>query len=391
MPPRTPDARPPDPSPTLSDAQHLLAAGGDQAKARVQFERTLRSALLYAKTVTLGPLPWAPSNDVLVKNRRIGVSLSGLQQFIARAGGDGNGLGLEVLRQWCESGYSHLRSTDDELSERFAVARSIKLTSVKPSGTVSLVSGATPGLHWPEAAHYVRRVRMSSDDELLPPLVEAGYHCEPAVGDERRTMVVTVPVTVLSEQDEAAAAAGAAGTAAGTVAGGTGATEIGHRASNRVRTLDEVSMWEQLLMASFMQRHWADNQVSCTVTFDPVTEGPQLPAALAHFQYMLKGVSFLPRPTSGVPILDDHDCEAEERLLAQIDQPYAQMPYERVSRRQYEALMSGIKAPMYHDLAVPDALGEGGEHVQYGPDAFCDAEACAAATAASVVCHVLDT
>jgi hypothetical protein len=30
-------------------------------------------------------------------------------------------------------------------------------------------------------------------------------------------------------------------------------------------------------------------QVSCTVTFDPDTEGPQLKHALDHFQYMLKG------------------------------------------------------------------------------------------------------
>jgi hypothetical protein len=28
-----------------------------------------------------------------------------------------------------------------------------------------------------------------------------------------------------------------------------------------VRTLDEVSMWEQLGLAAFLQRYWADNQV----------------------------------------------------------------------------------------------------------------------------------
>jgi hypothetical protein len=39
-------------------------------------------------------------------------------------------------------------------------------------------------------------------------------------------------------------------------------------------------MWEQLAFAAFLQRHWADNQVSCTVTFDPETEGPQLKHAL---------------------------------------------------------------------------------------------------------------
>ena len=65
--------------------------------------------------------------------------------------------------------------------------------------------------------------------------------------------------------------------------------------------------------------------MSCTVTFDPVTEGPQLSAALAHFQYMLKGVSFLPRPNSGLPASGEHACEEEEALLAAVVHPYPQV------------------------------------------------------------------
>lgn len=49
-----------------------------------------------------------------------------------------------------------------------------------------------------------------------------------------------------------------------------------------------MSMWEQLSLASFLQRYWADNQVSCTVTFDSETEGEQLGYALDYFQYQLK-------------------------------------------------------------------------------------------------------
>ena len=57
-----------------------------------------------------------------------------------------------------------------------------------------------------------------------------------------------------------------------------------------LRSLDAVPMWEQLALAAFLQRHWADNQVSCTVTFDPATEGPQLVPALEYYQYQLKGM-----------------------------------------------------------------------------------------------------
>ena len=87
---------------------------------------------------------------------------------------------------------------------------------------------------------------------------KAGYKIEPAFGAEKDTVVVEIPVDV-----------------------GEG-----------VRTVSEVSMWEQLALAAVAQRYWADNQVSCTVTFDPETEGNQLGHALDVFQYQLKGISF---------------------------------------------------------------------------------------------------
>ena len=62
-----------------------------------------------------------------------------------------------------------------------------------------------------------------------------------------------------------------------------------------IRTVNDVSMWEQMCLAAFMQRNWADNQVSCTVTFDPEKEGPQIANALDYFQYQLKGISLLPK------------------------------------------------------------------------------------------------
>ena len=67
-----------------------------------------------------------------------------------------------------------------------------------------------------------------------------------------------------------------------------------------IRTVGELSIWEQFSLAAFMQRHWADNQVSCTVTFDPESEGGQIPQVLNYFQYHLKGISLLPRHDWGI-------------------------------------------------------------------------------------------
>ena len=66
-----------------------------------------------------------------------------------------------------------------------------------------------------------------------------------------------------------------------------------------IRTAAELSIWEQFSLAAFLQRHWADNQVSCTVTFDPEKEGDEIPFVLNYYQYHLKGISLLPRHDYG--------------------------------------------------------------------------------------------
>ena len=273
-----------------------------------EYNETLEYAYLYAKTVTLGRTHWELTNEVMSRNRRIGCSMSGIAQFVAANG-------LDELKKWCDLGYTRIREVDKELSEWLKVPESIKCTSIKPSGTVSLLAGATPGVHFPESRFYIRRVRLGSESALLQPLKDAGYRVEPAADSPDDTVVVEIPVD----------------------------------AGDGVRTVSEVSMWEQLSMAAFLQRYWADNQVSCTVTFDPETEGRDLPRALDVFQYQLKGVSFLPRMPSGA---------------------YAQMPYEQIEEVDYMKMISKINAVDFKSSLIYDETVQ----LNHGPDAFCDAD-----------------
>ena len=235
---------------------------------------------MYAKTVTLGRTHWADTNRVMLRNRRIGCSVSGVAQFITNRG-------LNELQNWLEAGYDTIQDWDKVYSDWFAIPKSIKTTSVKPSGTVSLLAGSTPGLHYPESRFYIRRVRLSINSDLIEPLKKAKYKIEPAFGSEDSTMVVEIPVDV-----------------------GEG-----------IRTAEELTIWEQFSIAAFMQRHWADNQVSCTVTFNPETEGNQIANVLNYFQYHLKGISLLPR----------HDYGA-----------YPQMPYESIDEKEYNKQMKKL-------------------------------------------------
>lgn len=99
-----------------------------------EFCNTLEYAYLYAKTVTLGPTQWPETNRVTLRNRRIGCSMSGIAQFIEARG-------VGALKEWCERGYKTIQEVDESASDWLAIPRSIKTTSIKPSGTVSLLAG----------------------------------------------------------------------------------------------------------------------------------------------------------------------------------------------------------------------------------------------------------
>ena len=265
------------------------------------FTRTLKYAYLFAKTVTLGKCHWAETNRVQLRNRRIGTSVSGVAQFLENNS-------LDTLKQWLREGYTTIRKYDDIYSEWLAIPKSIKVTSVKPSGTVSLLAGSTPGIHFPESNYYIRRVRFSKNSDLLPSIVAGGYKVEEAMDNPETTCIVEIPVF-----------------------------------AGNCKTINQVTIWEQLLLAAFLQEHWADNQVSCTVTFKE-WERNQIKTALDYFQYKLKGVSFLPK-TDGIS--------------------YPQMPYEEITKEQYDTLMKNI-VEFNSDNITEDSK----------PELFCDNESC---------------
>lgn len=243
----------------------------NRAESRKDWLRTLKFAYLYAKSVTLLPTHWPETNAVMMRNRRIGASVSGVAQFLAAES-------PTTLAKWLNEGYKETGKYDEIYSEWLGVRESIKRTSVKPSGTVSLLAGATPGCHYPTHRYYLRRIRFAASHPDLPAVRAAGYHVEPAAHDPN-TMVVSFPV-----------------------------------AGPQVPTEREKTVEQKMEVAELLQHWWADNQVSATFTFDPATEGAKLPALLKRSRKSLKSASFLP--------LVEHGA-------------YAQMPYEAITEQQY--------------------------------------------------------
>lgn len=240
--------------------------------------KTLKMAYLYAKTVTLIPTHNPKTNAVMMRNRRIGCSMSGIVQAMQR-------FGRRQFFDWCEEGYQAIQHFDRTYSRWFCVPRSIKTTSVKPSGTVSLLAGATPGIHYPHSEHYIRRIRVSNTSPLVQACINAGYHVEPDnYADD--TAVVSFPV----------------------------------KEENFDRGESQVSVWEQFSNVAAVQRHWADNSVSVTVKFHEA-EAEDILRCLEIYETSLKSVSFLKHSGHG----------------------YVQAPYEAIDEETYLEMTKHLK------------------------------------------------
>jgi adenosylcobalamin-dependent ribonucleoside-triphosphate reductase len=270
------------------------------------YKRTLKFAYLYAKTVTLLPTHWEETNAIMQRNRRIGTSMSGVANFADR-------VGLPELRDWMDEGYEVVKRYDTVYSEWLGVRESIKTTTVKPSGTVSILAGESPGVHWtPGGKFFDRAIRFANNDPMLPLFKMANYRVEPASESPETTSVVFFPIKSEAERAER-----------------------------------DVSIFEKMSLAATAQRYWSDNSVSVTISFDPEKEAEHVATVLHMYDGQLKTVSFLP---SG-------------------NFTYPQMPYTQITEEEYNDYTSKLFpidfSGVYAGMAS-DAIGE----------AYCTTDAC---------------
>ena len=241
------------------------------------------------KTIINMPFIDPITTKVAHSNNRIGIGVTGICAAMDRL-------------EWLSELYEYLRDIDEEWSAKRNWPRCIKITTVKPSGTLSLLAGTTPGVHPAYSRFMIRRVRFSADDPLVESLRQARYpveYIQQIDGSvDRHSVVVSFPV----------------------------------KSPERAVTADQLNAIDLLNLVATLQELWSDNAVSCTVYYR-ANELDGVKRWLAeNFDNRIKSVSFLP--------YQDHG--------------FAQAPLSPISEEEYHALVSSV-SPLeinYHELRL---------------------------------------
>jgi len=219
------------------------------------------------------------TGQIVHKNMRMGIGLTGILQA------------SKEQNSWLADGYKYLRDFDARYSTMHGFNRSIKLTTVKPSGTLSLLPGVTPGIHPAYAQYMYRRIRIASDHKLVAVCREHGYPVEYQLNidgsEDYGTVVVTFPF----------------------------AYPEGTRLAKDMTALDQLNEIKRL------QTIWSDNSVSCTVYYKK-EEIPEIRDYLnRYYKNNHKSLSFLLHSEHG----------------------FKQAPLQEVTKEEYEKLVESTE------------------------------------------------
>jgi ribonucleoside-triphosphate reductase len=303
-------------------------------------------ATRYAYRITFRPYEWEVTRDVVSRHRRIGVGITGITDWVLLKFGQKAILGFDEndspifnpeVTATLDRYYQYVREANKEHAEELEANVSIKVTTVKPSGTVSLLMGVSPGQHYHWAKYMIRRVTLSATSVLVPVLMECGYHVEykitgrDADGNkvyDYNSVIVEFPVKAPTADHPLFQSAG------------------------------DVPLKEQAALQALLATYWSDNAVSATLSFHKAKPKPV---------YFADGTQVMDKDGNPVLLIDPRD---EKRVIDEITDvldrykntikstsllpydtdTYDQMPYEIITEERYNEMISKIKGKPWEKI-----------------------------------------
>jgi ribonucleoside-diphosphate reductase alpha chain len=192
-------------------------------------------------------------------------------------------------------------------AKRFGVERSMSVTAVKPSGTVSQTFDCASGIHPRHAPYYIRRVRISATDSLFKLMRDQGVPYYPEVGqsmEEANTYVIEFPVKAPDHSKEA-------------------------RFKDDLTALDQLEYWK------LVKLNYTEHNPSATISVGE-DEWISVVDWVQKNWSIIGGLSFLPRS----------------------NHVYRLAPYETITKEQYEERMARFPKVDYSKLTAYERQDE---------------------------------
>ena len=243
-----------------------------------QFKEISRLLYKTQKQITRMEYPYEKTTNIVSKNSRLGQSITGILQC------------SDEQVSWLSPGYEYLQEFDKQYSEERGWPVSVRLTTVQPSGTLSLLPGVTPGIHPAFAPFYVRRVRFGSSDPLVDACRKRGYKVVWDIGIDGREDHTRYVVEFPCESPDGSTLASA------------------------------MTALEQLEWVKKMQTEWADNAVSVTVYYRKEELGEIQEWLSKNYDKSVKSVSF----------------------LLHVDHNFSLPPYEEITKEEYNKMLAKV-------------------------------------------------
>ena len=255
-----------------------------------RLEEVIRLSTRVALRMTLVTVELESWDKVMKEDRIIGISLTGMMDMMNKTHMDYAEL-ADLLRK--------LRSCVKDEAEKYCKELKISvpqlMTTIKPEGTLSTLPCVSSGIHFSHSNYYVRRVRVSVSDPLFKMIDE--LKCYPIYNEVGQTdencltKVIEFPVK-----------------------------------APEGRTKYDVGAIEQLELYKMSMENWTDHNTSITVHVRENEWDDVANWLYNNFDYVV-GITFLPLYEETYPLL----------------------PYEAITKEEYEKRVSEIK-PMNYDI-----------------------------------------
>jgi ribonucleotide reductase alpha subunit len=219
------------------------------------------------------------TEKIVHKNMRMGIGITGYLQSSAEQ------------KSWLSDLYEYLRDYDKYYSNKIGVDTSVKLTTVKPSGTLSLLSGVCSGAHPGIYQYFIRRIRIASSNTQLINLAKKNnfyieYQRNFDGTDDKNTQIIEFPCCYPE----------------GTV------------------LAKDMTAVDQLNVIKDLQTKWSDNSVSVTIYYR-LNELDEIKEWLRNnYKDNVKTCSFL--------LHNEHG--------------FKQAPFEEITKEKYEELIKKV-------------------------------------------------